>query len=173
MKILIKEIVIEGTTPEIKGLFSSQELHTELQKFDTLIRKESEESKEVPAPEVINFNDDEPPFELSKKAEEPEPTPAPTPEAPKEKKLTNEDIREAMEKVRNKFEYGTPAAGEDKGPNEEMDAKLHKQLTGLFKDAAKRLGSDKPSTLPEDKREDFIKAINDIQMNEDGTITPF
>ncbi len=176
MKISIREIIIEGTAPEIKGLFSSsQELTAEIVNTCSAATATATETKETdPKPEETE--------KVTAPAAEPADAPAAAPAeeeeakpkaaTPAEGKISNEDVREAMEKVRLKFEYGTPAPGEDKGPNEEMDETIHKALTKAFKQAAKACGSDKPSTLDEDKRADFINTIRNLSIV-DGQFIPF
>lgn len=175
MKITIEKIIIEGGPVEIKGLFTSEELANELTRH----------TQAKPQPEVIHFNSEDDTPENAETAPaattetEAKPVaPAPTSETPaegaekKEKAITKEDIRAAMEAVRNKFEYGTPALGEAKGPNAEPDQQIHKNLTTLFKDTARRLGSERPSALPEEKRAEFIELINHFELHDD-TIAPF
>ena len=60
------------------------------------------------------------------------------------KELTEQDVREAMHRTRQRVE------GEDykNNTNSEGYKKYHKQLTATFKNIAALLGSDKPSTLP-------------------------
>lgn len=93
-----------------------------------------------------------------------------TPEAPAElaepKELTEQDIREAMHRTRQRIE------GEDYKNNTESDGykQYHKQLTATFKNIAALLGSDKPSTLPADKRKLFIRQCEELVV-EDGKIT--
>jgi len=91
---------------------------------------------------------------------------APTPEASAEgKELTEQDVREAMHRTRQRVE------GEDykNNTNSEGYKKYHKQLTATFKNIAALLGSDKPSTLPADKRESFIKQCDEL-IAKDGEI---
>lgn len=82
------------------------------------------------------------------------------------KPLTEEDVRAAMHRTRQRIE------GEDykDNPTGEMYQKYHKPLTAQFKNIAALLGSDKPSTLPEDKREQFIKQCDELKIMKDGTI---
>ena len=82
------------------------------------------------------------------------------------KELTEQDIREAMHRTRQRIE------GEDYKNNTDSDGykKYHKQLTAQFKNIAVLLGSDKPSTLPADKRESFIKQCDELVV-ENGEIT--
>lgn len=91
------------------------------------------------------------------------------PEAKQEeaaKPLTEEDVRAAMHRTRQRIE------GEDYKENVtgELYKKYHKPLTAQFKNIAALLGSDKPSTLPEDKRASFIKQCDELKIMEDGTI---
>ena len=80
--------------------------------------------------------------------------------------LTEEDVRAAMHRTRQRIE------GEDykDNPTSEQYQKYHKPLTAQFKNIASLLGSDKPSTLPEDKRAVFIKQCEELKIMKDGTI---
>lgn len=100
-----------------------------------------------------------------------EETPAdqPEPEAEAEnanRELTEEDVREAMHKVRQRIE------GENYKENTDSEnyKKYHRVLTQTFKNISALLGSDKPSTLPADKRADFISEINALVVNDKGEI---
>lgn len=86
------------------------------------------------------------------------------PTTPKE--LTAEDVRAAMHKTRQRIE------GEDYKENTDGEAyeKYHKALSAQFKNIAALLGADKPSALPADKIESFIKQCDELQILEDGTI---
>ena len=83
-----------------------------------------------------------------------------------EKPLTAEDVRAAMHKTRKRIE------GEDYLENTKGDLykKYHKPLTATFKNIAALLGADKPSALPTDKIESFIKQCDELQILKDGTI---
>ena len=92
---------------------------------------------------------------------------ADAPEAQVEgKELTEEDVRAAMDKTRRRIE------GEDYKNNTDGEGykKYHKQLTATFKNIAALLGSDKPSTLPADKRASFIQQCDELIV-ENGEIT--
>ena len=94
-------------------------------------------------------------------------TEEPQPEAQTEgKELTEEDVRAAMDKTRRRIE------GEDYKNNTDGEGykKYHKQLTATFKNIAALLGSDKPSTLPADKRASFIQQCDELIV-ENGEIT--
>lgn len=82
------------------------------------------------------------------------------------KELTAEDVRAAMHRTRQRIE------GEDYKENTEGEAykKYHKALTAQFKNIAALLGADKPSALPTDKIESFIKQCDELQILKDGTI---
>ena len=98
-----------------------------------------------------------------------EETPADQPEAEAEanRELTEEDVREAMHKVRQRIE------GENYKENTDSEnyKKYHRVLTQTFKNISALLGSDKPSTLPADQRAAFINEINALVVNEKGEIT--
>ena len=105
--------------------------------------------------------------------ETPQPAAEPKPfaEAPvqqPEKELTEEDIRAAMHRTRQRFE------GEDYKENTDSEAykKYHKQLTGMFKQIAAVLGADKPSALPVEQRAAFIAECDALIIDENGFIAP-
>lgn len=81
------------------------------------------------------------------------------------KPLTEEDVRAAMHRTRQRIE------GEDYRDNvtSEQYQKYHKPLTAQFKNIAALLGADKPSALPEDQRATFIKQCEELKIMEDGT----
>ena len=71
-----------------------------------------------------------------------------------------------MHKVRQRIE------GENYKENTDSEnyKKYHRVLTQTFKNISALLGSDKPSTLPADKRADFINEINALVVNDKGEI---
>lgn len=85
-------------------------------------------------------------------------------EQPKE--LTEEDVRAAIHKTRQRIE------GEDYKEHTDGDLykKYHRTLTSKFKEIAVFLGADKPSTLPAEKRANFIAQCDELQVLADGTI---
>ena len=91
---------------------------------------------------------------------------APAADAEANRELTEEDVREAMHKVRQRIE------GENYKENTDSEnyKKYHRVLTQTFKNISALLGSDKPSTLPADKRADFISEINALVVNDKGEI---
>jgi len=93
--------------------------------------------------------------------------PQPEAEAEANRELTEEDVREAMHKVRQRIE------GENYKENTDSEnyKKYHRVLTQTFKNISALLGSDKPSTLPADQRAAFINEINALVVNEKGEIT--
>ena len=120
---------------------------------------------EAPAPEV------EAPAEEA--APEPEPEAEAEAEAPAEtepKELTEQDIRDAMHRTRQRIE-GENYKDETDG---ELYKKYHRQLTSWFKNTAALLGSDKPSALITEKGRDearkFIEECDRLEVLEDGTI---
>ena len=96
-----------------------------------------------------------------------QPEPQPEVEAEANRELTEEDVREAMHKVRQRIE------GENYKENTDSEnyKKYHRVLTQTFKNISALLGSDKPSTLPADQRAAFINEINALVVNEKGEIT--
>lgn len=120
--------------------------------------------QDAPAPDAeVAQNTTEAAPEAPAKEETTEAVPE-APAAPKE--LTELDIREAMHRIRQRIE------GEDYKNNTDSEGykKYHRQLTATFKNIASLLGSDKPSTLPADKRGLFIKQCDELIV-EDGKIT--
>ena len=95
-----------------------------------------------------------------------QPEPQPEAEAETNRELTEEDVREAMHKVRQRIE------GENYKENTDSEnyKKYHRVLTQTFKNISALLGSDKPSTLPADQRAAFISEINALVVNEKGEI---
>lgn len=80
--------------------------------------------------------------------------------------LTEQDVRDAMHRTRQRIE------GEDYKDNTggELYQKYHRQLTGKFKEIASFLGSEKPSTLPPERRGDFIAECEALEVISDGVI---
>ena len=83
------------------------------------------------------------------------------------KELTEEDVREAMNRARCRIE------GEDWKDNTDGDLykKYHRQLNATFKNISALLGADKPSALPADKRADFIAECDLLIVNDKGEIS--
>lgn len=129
------------------------------------ISDNGEEKAESPTPNAVTESQDEnTESPKSEEAAKTESTQEPAPEPAKE--LTEQDIREAMHRTRQRIE------GEDYKNNTDSDGykKYHKQLTAEFKNIAALLGSDKPSTLPADKRASFIQQCDELVVK-DGEIT--
>lgn len=101
--------------------------------------------------------------ESTQELEEPEPE-AKAEETPKV--YTEEDIREAMHRTRQRIE------GEDYRDNTGSEAykKYHKALTSEFKALAALQGAEKPSAIKEENRYAFICACDDLRILDDGTI---
>lgn len=123
---------------------------------------------EAPAPEV-----EAPEAEAPAEEAAPEPEPEAEAEAPAEaepKELTEQDIRDAMHRTRQRIE-GENYKDETDG---ELYKKYHRQLTSWFKNTAALLGSDKPSALITEKGQDearqFIEECDRLEVLEDGTI---
>ena len=155
-----------GVTPELTALVNAI-LHKETQ---PVVAASLE-----PAPEAAPAPVEEKPVRKPRKAKEEQPEPeapvdesqAPAPVEEKPKELTEEDVRAAMHRTRTRIE------GEDYKENTdgELYKKYHKQLTANFKNISALLGADKPSALPADKRESFIKQCDELEIGDDGTIT--
>ncbi len=156
-----------GVTPELTALVNAI-LHKETQ---PVVAASFE-----PAPEAAPAPVEEKPACKPRKSKSdtaaPEPAPASEAEAApaedeKPKELTEEDVRAAMHRTRTRIE------GEDYKENTDGEKykKYHKQLTANFKNISALLGADKPSALPADKRESFIKQCDELVIGDDGTIT--
>ena len=120
------------------------------------------DAPEAPAEESAQAQEAAPAADAAPETEEPQP------ETQAEgKALTVEDVREAMRRARVRIE------GEDWETNTtgEGYTKYHRQLNATFKNIAALLGSDKPSTLSEDKFASFIKQCDELIVDADGTIT--
>ena len=107
------------------------------------------------------------------KAEEPAETEKLEAKAEESRKWTTVDVRAAMQAVRNRLEYGPCEEGEEKGPNEDFDPAIHKQLNAAFKAEAKSLGYDKPSELPSEVIPTFIEHINNLHLDGSNNVVPF
>ena len=130
-------------------------------------RKPHKSKSDTAAPETAPASESEAAPETAPASESeaaPETAPAPVEEKPKE--LTEEDVRAAMHRTRTRIE------GEDYKENTDGEKyqKYHKQLTASFKNISALLGADKPSALPADKRESFIKQCDELIIDDDGTI---
>ena len=160
-----------GVTPELTALVNAI-LHKETQ---PVVAASLE-----PAPEAAPAPVEEKPARKPRKSKSdtatPETAPASESEAApgtapaedeKPKELTEEDVRAAMHRTRTRIE------GEDYKENTdgEKSQKYHKPLTANFKYISTLLGADKPSALPADKRESFIKQCDELIIGNDGTIT--
>jgi len=148
-----------GVTPELTALVNA------------ILHKESQPvvaASLEPVPEAAPAPVEEKPARKPRKSKSdtaaPEPAPA---EDEKPKELTEEDVRAAMHRTRTRIE------GEDYKENTDGEKyqKYHKQLTANFKNISALLGADKPSALPADKRESFIKQCDELVIGDDGTIT--
>lgn len=82
------------------------------------------------------------------------------------KEYTEADVRKAMHEARCRIE------GDDYKTNKtsERYVKYHKALSTEFVRMAGLLGSDKPSTLPADKRAEFINDCDSLCETPEGTI---
>lgn len=100
------------------------------------------------------------------------PTAAPEPAGEEAKAPSIEDVRAAMQAVRDRLEYGTPEEGQSKGPATEADQSIHRQLTKTFKEISKTLGANKPSELPNSQYGEFINRIGGLSVY-DGNVVPF
>ena len=152
-----------GVTPEVVALVTSiltkqpDQIVVPGVVSDT---KPEEAAAEAPATDApVDQQEEETPAD--------QPEPQPEAEAETNRELTEEDVREAMHKVRQRIE------GENYKENTDSEnyKKYHRVLTQTFKNISALLGSDKPSTLPADQRAAFINEINALVVNEKGEIT--
>lgn len=132
-----------------------------------LPEKENGVTKAVVTPDGVKVNKKEVVFEQTDASTKPQAAekaeavaaaePPSAEKASADKTPTEADVREAMHRTRQRIE------GEDykENPGEGYE-KWHKKLTSIFKNIAAELGSDKPSTLPEDKRANFISQCDEI-----------
>ena len=81
-------------------------------------------------------------------------------------KLTEVDVREAMDACRKRIE------GVDYATNTKSEGykKYHRELSKQFKNLAQLLEAEKPSMLTEEKRSTFIEQTKLLDVLEDGTI---
>ena len=147
-----------GVTPELTALVNAI-LHKETQ---PVVAASSE-----PAPEAAPAPVEEKPACKPRKSKSDTAASEAPAEDEKPKELTEEDVRAAMHRTRTRIE------GEDYKENTDGEKyqKYHKQLTANFKNISALLGADKPSSLPADKRESFIKQCDELVIGDDGTIT--
>lgn len=166
-----------GVTPEVVALVTSILTKQPTATAAPVASDQPEATVQEPAPARRTrkaktdapANEPEPQSEAPTDAPEPEPQPEPSAEAApaaEAKELTEQDIREAMDRTRKRIE------GEDYKNNTDSEGyvKYHKVLTATFKNIAALLGSDKPSTLPVEKRADFISECDALTV-ENGEIT--
>lgn len=117
-----------------------------------------EEKEPLPEPEPTPEPTAEP---VPEPAQEPEPAAAPT------KELTEADIRDAIDRCRRRIE------GEDYETNAKSEGrkKYHNALSTWFRQTAELIGGiNKPSKLPAEKREAFVRECERAVILEDGTI---
>lgn len=124
---------------------------------------EQEESRQEALPSVPEPEPEAQPAEVPSGEAEPEPVPVAV-EEPRE--LTEEDIRDAMHRTRQRIEGENYKDETDS----ELYKKYHRQLTAQFKNIAAMLGADKPSALPAEQRAAFIAQCDELIAGEDGVI---
>ena len=168
-----------GVTPELVALVNAVISHRQMPTVQTA--QPASEQPEAPAPKPKRGRkaaepepepqpEAEAPEVTEQPTDEPEPQPeaeAPQPEASQEpKELTEQDIREAMHRTRQRIE------GENykEETDSELYKKFHRQLTAQFKQIAAFLGADKPSALPLEQRASFIRQCDELVVEGD-TIT--
>ena len=165
-----------GVTPELVALVNAVIGHRQMPTVEaTKPEPSASEQPEAAAPAKKRGRKAAPAPEVEAPAEEaaPEPEPEAEAEAPAEaepKQLTEQDIRDAMHRTRQRIE-GENYKDETDG---ELYKKYHRQLTSWFKNTAALLGSDKPSALITEKGQDearqFIEECDRLEVLEDGTI---
>lgn len=148
-----------GVTPEVVQLVTA------------ILTKQAPAAIQAPAPASEQENTAAAPGKgRGRKKSDPAPAPesqeAPASQEPN-KELTEEDVREAMNRARCRIE------GEDWKDNTDGDLykKYHRQLNATFKNISALLGADKPSALPADKRADFIAECDLLIVNDKGEIS--
>ncbi len=169
-----------GVTPELVALVNAVIGHRQMPTVEaTKPEPSASEQPEAAAPAKKRGRKaataEAPAPEVEAPAEEaaPDPEPEAEAEAPAEaepKELTEQDIRDAMHRTRQRIE-GENYKDETDG---ELYKKYHRQLTSWFKNTAALLGSDKPSALITEKGQDearqFIEECDRLEVLEDGTI---
>ena len=169
-----------GVTPELVALVNAVIGHRQMPTVEaTKPEPSASEQAEAAAPAKKRGRKaataEAPAPEVEAPAEEaaPEPEPEAEAEAPAEaepKELTEQDIRDAMHRTRQRIE-GENYKDETDG---ELYKKYHRQLTSWFKNTAALLGSDKPSALITEKGQyearQFIEECDRLEVLEDGTI---
>lgn len=127
------------------------------------VKEEHEEKPEAPKTEQSETTKE---AEPQKEGDTPKAEPSQTPPEGTSKQPTAEDVRAAMHRTRQRIE------GEDykDHTDSELYQKYHKELTRQFKNIAAELGADKPSALPEERRESFIDRCDLLTVLEDGNV---
>lgn len=183
MKFDLNINVLIGVTSQLATFLSAILKTQPAQTPTTALPVETETQTPAPAPEEKEESDkprrvrrakaEAPQPELQAEPEPtaetaPEPEPEPQPEPAAERELTAEDVREAMHRTRQRFE------GQDYKDNTDSEAykKYHRPLKDIFLQIAAILGADKPSTLPADKRAQFIAECDALVLDERGLIAP-
>lgn len=147
----------------------TKELNAEVRR-EAKVSIEAVPTPQAPATEEAAPSNPQP--EPKEPKDEPKEPKEPKDEPKEPKALTEEDIRAYMHRTRQRIE------GEDykDHSDSELYKKYHKALTSEFKKIAVTLGADKPSTLPVDKRAQFMQMCDELMVSEDGSIisvTPF
>ncbi len=117
--------------------------------------QQAEAAPEAEAPEVAE-----------QQAEQQEDAAPEAEQANEPKELTEQDVRDAMHRTRQRIE-GENYKEETDG---ELYKKYHRALTSQFKNIAALLGADKPSALPLEQRASFIRQCDELIV-ENGEIT--
>ncbi len=156
---LVNAIIGQKQMPVVQQPSASEQPLREAQSPALPVPSEEPGREEVPAEHASEVPSEEPAPEVEEQADA-----SAVENGPKE--LTEEDIREAMHRTRQRIE------GENYKDETDSEAykKYHRQLTSQFKNIAAELGADKPSALPADKREQFIRECDELTAGEDGVI---
>lgn len=150
-----------GVTPELVALVEAIIGKRQMPIAAEQPSASEQQSEAVTAEQPTVKETKQPTDQAAPKPAAPQPT---TPGKPRE--LTEQDIREAMHKTRQRIE-GENYKDETDGENYK---KYHRQLTAQFKNIAALLGADKPSALPVEQRASFIAQCDELTVLEDGTI---
>lgn len=131
----------------------------------TLAKSKTEPAEEKPVPvnyEPAPARTEEKPVPEEPKGAEEKPVPAEPEEA---KEITLEDIRRAIDETHQRIE------GADwDNPESETYKKYHRKVNAELKNICRSLGHDKPSLLPENRRQQFIHLAGELVLR-DGVIT--
>lgn len=132
----------------VQATFVSEEQAPEPERKPRGRKKQTEAAEQAPAADQPEATE-----EQQEQAPHAEAAPAAESQQPEPKEYTEEDIRAAMHKTRQRIE------GEDYKEHPESDGytRYHRALTAQFKNIAATYGAEKPSALKPEMRAAFIK----------------